>query len=56
MRLADGDGRPFPWRDLLELVFDVTRDVQRTHAMRMRSEADEDMSEEDVYYALPRIA
>jgi hypothetical protein len=55
-RLADGAGRPFPWRQLLELVFDEARDIERTHALRMRSVADEYMSEDDVYYALRRVA
>src|SRR5438034_11532552 len=33
-RLADSDGKAFPWRNLLELVFDDSRDIEATHAQR----------------------
>jgi hypothetical protein len=55
-RLADDQGNPFPWRELLELVFDDERDIPHTHALRQGSRADEDLDEEDVYYALRRVA
>jgi hypothetical protein len=56
MRLADGAGRPFPWRELLELVFDESRDIERTHAQRAGATADESLGETHVYYALRRVA
>src|SRR5438270_498273 len=28
-QLSDRDGQPFPWRQLLELVFDDTRDITK---------------------------
>jgi hypothetical protein len=56
MRLADGAGRAFPWRELLELVFDESRDIERTHAQRAGATADESLGETHVYYALRRIA
>jgi hypothetical protein len=57
MRLADADGQPFPWRELLELVFDETRDIELTHALRTwRVEADDSLDGDDVYYALRRVA
>ena len=55
-RLADRGGKPFPWRDLLELVFDASRDIAATHAQR-RGQADADhFTEQHLYYALRRVA
>jgi hypothetical protein len=55
-RLADRDGKPFPWRELLELVFDPSRDVGYTHAQRRGEEEAGHFTEEHVYYALRRVA
>lgn len=55
-RLADRDGKPFPWRELLELVFDDSLDMERSHARR-RGEAESDgFTDAHVYYALRRVA
>jgi len=50
-QLCDRDGTPWPWRDLLELVFDKRRDPKKTWEERL-SEPDRLISEEHVYFAL----
>jgi hypothetical protein len=55
-RLSDAEGRPFPWRELLELVFDESRDPEHVHALRARVEEDDALDEGHVYYALRRAA
>lgn len=56
MRLANPSGRPFPWRELLELVFDDAGDIERVHGIRVGASDDRDLGEDDVYYALRRVA
>jgi hypothetical protein len=53
-RLADRDGKPFPWRELLELVFDAARDIAATHAQRRGQAEAEHFTEQHLYYALRR--
>lgn len=55
-RLAGAERRSFPWRELLELVFDESRDPERVHALRARVAADGELDERHVYYALRRAA
>jgi hypothetical protein len=55
-RLADKHGKPFPWSELLELVFDPERDIPQTHAQRTGADDAEHFTEEHVYYALRRVA
>jgi Winged helix-turn-helix DNA-binding len=50
-QLPDRHGRPWPWRDLLELVFDEQRDAKKTWEERL-SELDRPISHEHVYFAL----
>jgi hypothetical protein len=56
MRLADSSGRPFPWRELLELVFDESRNIEQTHGQRTAAPMAVELDEEDIYYALRRVA
>jgi hypothetical protein len=49
-------GSAVPWRELLELVFDENRDIERTHALRAGVTRDDSFDREDVYYALRRFA
>lgn len=51
----DRDGKRFRWGELLELVFDESRDVKKTHEERL-SEPDDPIGHEDVYWGLNRIA
>ena len=55
-RLSDRDGKPFPWRELLELVFDASRDIEATHAQRRGQAEAEHFTEQHLYYALRRVA
>jgi hypothetical protein len=55
-RLADREGKPFPWRALLELVFDSSRDIAQTHALRHRQAEADHSTEQHLYYALRRLA
>jgi hypothetical protein len=55
-RLADREGKPFPWRELLELVFDPSRDIEQTHALRRGESNGAHFTEEHVFYALQRVA
>src|SRR5690349_14887540 len=55
-RLADRDGKPFPWRDLLELTLDPARDIAQTHALRHRQAEADHFTEQHLYYALRRVA
>jgi hypothetical protein len=55
-RLADKRGKSFPWRELLELVCDPSRDIAQTHAQRTGEEDADHLTEEHVYYALRRVA
>lgn len=50
-QLPDRHGAPWPWRDLLELVFDEQRDAKKTWEERL-SEPDRLISHEHVYFAL----
>ena len=50
-QLSDRHGAPWPWRDLLELVFDEERDAKKTWEERL-SEPDRPVSHEHVYFAL----
>lgn len=54
-QLSDRDGKPFPWRDLLELVLDDRRSVRKTLDER-RSEPDRIIGPEIVRLALRRVA
>jgi hypothetical protein len=54
-QLSDRSGLPFPWRELLDLVFDDSRDNKRVHEERL-SEPDRPLSERHVVVALIRIA
>lgn len=55
-RLANRGGKAFPWRDLLELVFDASRDIAATHAQRRGQAEAEHFTEQHLYYALRRVA
>jgi hypothetical protein len=55
-RLADRDGNRFPWRELLELVFEPARNIEQTHALRHRRPEADHFTEQHLYYALRRVA
>jgi len=57
-QLADASGKPFPWRELLEVVFSAT-DIDRLQVQRQSVtplDVSEYLREEHVYYALNRAA
>ncbi len=55
-RLADRDGNRFPWRELLELVFEPGRNIEQTHALRHRRPEADHFTAQHLYYALRRVA
>jgi hypothetical protein len=54
-QLADFDGAPYPWGELLALIFDPTRNIKKTHEQRL-SEPDRTLTEKHVVYAMFRVA
>lgn len=55
-RLSDRCGRSFPWRELLELVFDKGADIGQVEVARTRSEALVALTPDAVYYSLNLVA
>lgn len=55
-RLADQDGKPFSWRELLELAFAPDRDIEMTHMTRRREPETDHLTAAHLYYALRRAA
>jgi hypothetical protein len=54
-QLADFNGVPFAWGELLALVFDPGRNIKKTHEQRL-SEPDRILTEGHVLYAVFRVA
>jgi hypothetical protein len=55
-RLRDQRNKPFPWRELLELVFDLEADIQQVEVARTRRPRLLRVAPDAVWYSLRRVA